>query len=49
MIKTQYVPFMKYVIGILSSHPWPSERVAYLEKWAKEAEAKKQQASAKED
>ena len=34
---------------LFSTHPPDEERIAYLEKWAKEAEAKKQQASAKED
>lgn len=42
MSESQYVAFGKN-FGFALLHPLPSERVAYFEKWAKEAEAKKQE------
>jgi Zn-dependent protease with chaperone function len=42
MSESQYVAFGKN-FGFSPLHPLPSERIAYLEKWANEAEAKKQE------
>lgn len=43
MPKQQYVQAIKYLISLTESHPRPSERIAYLRKWAEEAETKKQE------
>jgi|GEM_PF-2771884 Zn-dependent protease with chaperone function len=42
MNESQFVAFGKN-FAFARLHPLPSERIAYLEQWAKEAEAKKQQ------